>query len=114
MIRETLLENSAAKSQTTFSPSRILTDFSSSNVTHTISSYRKHCEFIFLRLDSSPDNDDALKLLDPLAATLQIGDRMDVRPNGDENRTMKAFTAIGQLWRMIMLGSSQKGRRGGA
>lgn len=64
----------------------------------------------FFVLTRAPDDDDALKLLDPLAATHQIGERMDVRRNGDENRTMKAFTAIGQLWRMIMLGSSQKGR----
>ncbi len=66
----------------------------------------------FFVLTPAPYDDDALKLLDPLAATLQIGERMDVQPNGDENRTMKAFTAIGQLWRMIMLGSSQKGRQG--
>jgi hypothetical protein len=64
--------------------------------------------YFFVLTPAPDDDDDALKLLDPLAATLQIGERMDVRPNGDENRTMKAFTAIGQLWRMIMLGSSQR------
>lgn len=77
--------DSAAKCETTFSPSRILTDFSSSNVTHTISTPGSTVNLHFFVLTPAPNDDDALKLLDPLAATLQIGQGMDMRTNGDEN-----------------------------